>query len=83
MPYTYIVQCADGTFYTGWTIDLEKRLAAHNEGVGAKYTSSRTPVELVYWEVAENRSMAQIREYSIKKLSRCKKAELINRFKNR
>lgn len=83
MPYTYIVQCADGTFYTGWTIDLEKRLAAHNEGVGAKYTSSRIPVELVYWEQAENRSMAQKREASIKKLSRGKKVELINSFVNR
>ena len=83
MPYTYIVQCADGTFYTGWTTDLEKRLAAHNEGAGAKYTSSRIPVELVYWEQAENRSMAQKREASIKKLSRGKKVELINSFANR
>lgn len=80
MPYTYIVQCADGTLYTGWTVDLQKRLAAHNGGIGAKYTSNRLPVELVYWESQENQSAAQRREASIKKLSRCKKMDLIREF---
>ncbi|SFM25357.1 GIY-YIG nuclease family protein [Pelosinus propionicus] len=82
MPYTYIVQCADGTLYTGWTVDLEKRLAAHNEGLGAKYTSSRVPVSLVYWESQENQSTAQKREARIKKMSRCKKLDLIREFVN-
>ncbi len=80
MPYTYIVQCADGTLYTGWTVDLQKRLAAHNGGIGAKYTSNRLPVELVYWESQENQSAAQRREASIKKLPRCKKMDLIREF---
>jgi putative endonuclease len=80
MPYTYIVQCADGTLYTGWTVDLEKRLAAHNAGIGAKYTSSRVPVMLVYWESQESQSTAQKREASIKRLPRYKKIELIREF---
>lgn len=50
MNYTYIVQCSDGTFYTGWTNDLSQRLNAHNSGKGAKYTRNRTPVVLVYYE---------------------------------
>lgn len=83
MPYTYIVQCADGTLYTGWTVDLEKRLTAHNEGTGAKYTSNRVPVVLVYWESQENQSTAQKREASIKRLPRRKKIELIREFANR
>ncbi|MDF2635521.1 MAG: Excinuclease subunit domain protein [Pelosinus sp.] len=82
MPYTYIVQCADGTLYTGWTVNLEKRLAAHNEGIGAKYTSNRVPVVLVYWELQENQSTAQKREASIKRLPRRKKIELIREFAN-
>lgn len=48
--YTYIVKCRDGTLYTGWTNDLDKRMKAHNSGEGAKYTRSRRPVELVYYE---------------------------------
>jgi len=80
MPYTYIVKCADDTLYTGWTVDLEKRLAAHNGGIGAKYTSRRVPVVLVYWEWQENQSTAQKREASIKRLPRCKKMDLIHEF---
>jgi len=80
MAYTYIVQCADGTLYTGWTASLEKRLAAHNAGTGAKYTRIRLPVKLVYWEEQENQSAAQKREASIKKLKRCKKEALIHEF---
>ncbi|GMB00256.1 GIY-YIG nuclease family protein [Pelosinus sp. IPA-1] len=80
MPYTYIVQCADDTLYTGWTVDLEKRMIAHNKGVGAKYTSSRVPVVLVYWEQQESQSTAQKREASIKKLNRSQKLTLIREF---
>ena len=53
MNYTYILKCKDGTFYTGWTNNLEKRLKDHNEGKGAKYTKARRPVELVYYEAFE------------------------------
>lgn len=80
MVYTYIVECADGTLYTGWTASLEKRLAAHNSGTGAKYTRIRLPVTLVYWEEQENQSMAQKREASIKKLKRCQKIALVQAF---
>jgi len=80
MPYTYIVQCADDTLYTGWTVDLEKRMIAHNKGIGAKYTSSRVPVVLVYWEQQESQSTAQKREASIKKLTRSQKLTLIQEF---
>ena len=80
MAYTYMVQCADGTLYTGWTTNLEKRLAAHNAGIGAKYTRIRLPVTLVYWEEQENQSLAQKREASIKKLARCKKDALVHNF---
>lgn len=82
MPYTYIVQCADDTLYTGWTVDLEKRMIAHNKGIGAKYTSNRIPVVLVYWEHQESQSTAQKREASIKKLTRSQKLTLIREFTN-
>ena len=78
MNYTYIVRCADGTLYTGWTNDLEKRMKAHNEGTGAKYTRSRRPVELVYSEEHETKEEAMRREYRIKRMSRQQKMELIN-----
>ena len=77
-----MVQCADGTLYTGWTTSLEKRLAAHNAGTGAKYTRIRLPVAFVYWEEQENQSMAQKREASIKKLRKCQKNKLIHEFSN-
>lgn len=80
MPYTYMVKCKDGTYYTGWTTDLEKRINTHNKGIGAKYTRSRLPVSLVYWEWKENRSMAQKQEYLLRKLSRTKKEQLISKF---
>ena len=69
MNYTYILKCKDGTLYTGWTNDLDKRVKAHNEGRGAKYTRSRTPVELVYYETFETKEEAQRREYAIKKMT--------------
>ena len=72
----YIIECQDGSLYTGITIDLEKRLAAHNAGKGAKYTTSRRPVQLVYREGATNRSEASKRENAIKKLNRNDKLAL-------
>ncbi len=78
MNYTYILKCKDGTFYTGWTNNLEKRLKDHNEGKGAKYTKARRPVELVYYEAFETKEEAMSREYAIKQMSRNEKEELIN-----
>ena len=74
--FTYILVCADGTLYTGWTNDLEKRLAAHNAGKGAKYTRSRRPVRLFYYEEFEEKCEAQRRECEIKRLPREKKLAL-------
>lgn len=78
MNYTYILRCADGTLYTGWTNDLEKRLASHNAGTGGKYTRARRPVELVYFEEFETKEQAMSREWHIKRLSRAEKLALIN-----
>lgn len=75
--YVYIVRCSDGTLYTGWTTDVQNRLKAHNSGHGAKYTRSRRPVELVYYESLESRSAALRREAEIKKMSRQDKLFLI------
>ncbi|MCD8162295.1 MAG: GIY-YIG nuclease family protein [Synergistaceae bacterium] len=68
--YTYILRCADGTLYTGWTNDLKRRLEAHNAGKGAKYTRPRLPVELFYYESFETKEEAMSREASIKKMTR-------------
>ena len=78
--YTYILKCADGTYYTGWTTDLEQRLKTHNEGTGAKYTRARLPVTLVYAELHETKSDAMKREAAIKKLSRKEKEALTASF---
>ncbi len=78
--YTYIVECADGTLYCGWTNNLEHRIAVHNEGKGAKYTKPRLPVELVYFEEFDTKEEAMSREWNIKQLSRSKKDELIHGF---
>ena len=75
--YTYMVKCSDGTLYTGWTTDLEQRMKAHNDGSGAKYTRSRRPVELVYYEEYETKVDAMKREYAIKQLTRKQKEQLI------
>ena len=75
--YTYILRCADGTYYCGWTNNLDRRLKAHNEGKGAKYTRSRRPVALVYYEAFSTKEEAMRREYEIKQLHRKKKEELI------
>lgn len=81
MNYTYILRCADDTLYTGWTNDLEKRLAAHNAGHGAKYTKSRRPVTLVYSEAYETKEEAMRREFRIKRLTRAEKLALIEENK--
>ena len=73
MNYTYIVKCNDGTFYTGWTNDLTRRMEAHNQGRGAKYTKARRPVTLIYYEAFETKEEAMKREYAIKRLSRKEK----------
>ena len=78
--YVYILKCSDGTYYTGWTNNIEKRLAAHNSGRAAKYTRARIPVELAYLEPAADRLAAQRREYEIKKLKRIQKAALIEQY---
>ena len=75
--YTYIVRCKDDTFYCGWTNNLEKRIACHNAGTGAKYTKTRLPVELVYFETFDTKEEAMRREYAIKQLSRKQKLKLI------
>lgn len=62
MNYTYIVKCGDGTYYTGWTNDIEKRMKAHNEGKGAKYTKTRRPVVLMYYESFQTKEEAIRRE---------------------
>ena len=76
--YTYILKCADDTLYCGWTNNLEKRLAAHNAGTAAKYTRTRRPVKLVYYEEFETKQEAMSREFHIKRMSRLEKLELIN-----
>lgn len=75
--YTYILKCNDGTLYTGWTNNLEKRLKDHNAGKGAKYTQSRLPVEIVYYETFASKEEAMRREYFIKRLTRKEKLKLI------
>lgn len=70
LAYTYMVECNDGTLYTGWTNDLEQRMKNHNLGKGAKYTRSRLPVRLVYYEIHSSKQEAMKREYAIKQMSR-------------
>lgn len=74
--YTYILRCADNTLYTGWTTDLSRRLTAHNDGTGAKYTRSRRPVELMYYESFATKEEAMHREWEIKQLPRKEKLKL-------
>ena len=79
MNYTYIVECADGKLYTGWTTNVQKRVKAHNEEKsGAKYTKAKRPVKLVYYEGYETKEEAMRREYAIKQLTRKQKLELIH-----
>ena len=76
--YCYIVECADGTYYTGWAIDPEKRVAMHNKGRGARYTRTRCPVKLVYVEELPDRKSAMKREIAIKRLGRKGKSKLVH-----
>lgn len=79
--YVYIVECKDQTLYTGWTVNIEERLAKHNEGKGAKYTRVRYPVVLKYFEQLPTKVEAMQREWAIKQLSRAEKFNLINEKK--
>ncbi len=77
MNYVYLLRCADGTLYCGWTTDLEARVAAHDRGAGAKYTRSRRPVVLVYHEEYADKHEALSREWHIKRMSREEKLKLM------
>ncbi|MDR0840199.1 MAG: GIY-YIG nuclease family protein [Christensenellaceae bacterium] len=77
MYYAYILRCADGTLYAGYTDDLRRRLAAHNAGKGGKYTRAHRPVTLAYYESFETKAEAMRREYAYKKYSRAQKLALI------
>lgn len=80
---TYIVRCADGSLYTGWTNNIERRIRMHNEGKGAKYTKSRRPVELVYLEIFDSKNKAMSREAGIKQLTRKEKLLLIETYQQK
>ena len=80
--YTYMVRCCDGSFYIGWTNNLKKRLEANNSGKGAKYTKSRRPVELVYYECFQTKQEAMSREWHLKQLTHAKKQELLDKTTN-
>lgn len=79
MNYVYILKCADNSLYTGWTNNLDKRIKAHSNGKGAKYTKARLPIELVYFEEYQDKREAMKREYAIKQLKRKEKLELIKK----
>ena len=80
--YLYILRCGDGSLYTGITTDVEKRLAQHRSGKGAKYTRGRIPLELVYREVCGSYSDALKREHAVKAMPRAKKQELAGQWEN-
>lgn len=77
MHYVYVVECRDGSLYTGYTTDVDRRVDEHNDGAGAKYTRARRPVELVHVERYESQSAAMSREYEVKQLSRRQKERLV------
>ena len=76
--YTYMLRCGDGSFYIGWTNNLEKRLKAHKQGKGGKYTATHLPVELAYYEVFQTKQEAMSREWHMKRLTRKQKEELLS-----
>lgn len=78
--YFYVLQCADGSFYGGYAVDLERRIEQHNAGKGAKYTRGRTPVKLIYSECFLSKSEAMKAEYRFKKLTRKKKEAFLKEF---
>ncbi len=82
MEYVYMLECADGSYYIGWTNDIEKRLATHNAAKGAKYTRTRLPVRIVYLECHEDRSAAKKREFALKKLTHRERRLLIDSEEN-
>ena len=77
MNYVYILECADGSYYTGWTNNIVQRYKAHQAGRGAKYTKSHKPMRIVHLEIFEEKSDAMKREYAIKHMSRAEKEKLI------
>lgn len=77
MPYVYILQCSDGTYYTGYTVDIHRRLLKHSQGLGSKYTRARLPVECVYLEECRTKNEAMSREAQIKSMTRPNKEKLI------
>ncbi|GAA0224068.1 hypothetical protein GCM10009000_043680 [Halobacterium noricense] len=76
--WVYVIECNDGSFYTGYTTDVERRVAEHDTGEGAKYTRGRTPVELIHTERFDSKSAAMSREYEIKQLSRAQKEKVVD-----
>ncbi len=80
--FAYILECGDGTYYTGYTNNLEKRLETHNAGKGGKYTRTRLPVRLIYTEEFDTKNEAMSREWAIKQLTRQEKEKLIKEYKN-
>lgn len=82
MFYTYLLRCSDSSLYCGYSNDLKKRVAAHNEKKGAKYTRSRLPVTLVYFETFVKKEDAMRREAEMKKMSRAQKLQLCKNFQN-
>ena len=78
--YCYILECSDGTFYTGWTTDPQRRVSQHNSGRGAKYTSTRRPVKMVYLEPQLDKVTALKRELAIKKMKRAQKKKMIESY---
>ena len=83
MPYVYLVECADGSLYTGWAVDVERRVKAHNAGQGARYTRWHRPVKLVYVEEHPDRRAAMQREAEIKRWPREKKLQLVKSQKRK
>jgi putative endonuclease len=75
--YTYLLECADGTLYVGWTTDLTRRVAAHSNGSGSRYTRGRRPVRLVFWEEHADRTLARRREQVLRRMSRTQKLRLV------
>jgi putative endonuclease len=80
MFFCYILECADGTFYTGWTTDPDRRVRTHNRGAGARYTRTRRPVRLVYVETQPDRGEAMRRERQIKTYDRSRKKAMIEKY---
>ena len=81
--YAYMLLCSDGSIYSGYTVNLEKRILSHNKGKGAKYTRSRLPVKLVYYEIFNTKAEAMKKEAALKRLSHMDKIKMINDFESK